>query len=369
MTGPSFRHPQHGPRRGAVPCAALALAIALASLFPASAGAASPSTVIMVQGSGGEEAYSHEFTDWARRLRAWLIAEGGIAGDRVLWLGQEASTDGSAFDGPATLDGIRAAMARSIAGLPPDAELMIFLIGHGAHVAGESRFMIPGPDLSAPALAEMLVNAGERPIILVNASASSAGFINALSGPGRIIVTATRSVNERNATRFMESFLQGLEDGSGDENRDGRISLLEAARQAERLTAAWFAGQGYLVTEHPLIDDNGDRLGTRLIPVDPGDPAATDSPGEGAALDGSAAARYFLRDFSFPPEVPEELVQNYIGLLDRIEGVKSEKSAMEPTQYRARLEPLLIDAARAHREIRRIVDRAKLEAGSAAPNP
>ncbi len=238
--------------------------------------------------------------------------------------------------------------------------MLVFLIGHGSFIAGESRLNIPGKDLTADALGEMLGELHVARLIVVNSSASSAGFINALSGDDRIIVTATKSVNERNATQFMESFLQGLEDGSADQNRDGRISLLEASRQAAQLTQDWYDGQGYLLTEHPLIDDNGDGLGSRLIPEVTDGAMAVEIPvGEGVVLDGGLAGRYFLKDFSFPSEVPEYLAQRYTDILDEVERIKHTKSEFDPPAYRAVLEPLLIKAAGTHREIRRIVDALK----------
>lgn len=366
MPRPPCRRPWQ-PRQAGLP---LVLGM-LAALFAGSTAVAAPDRrALIVQGSGGEQTYDLEFTDWARRLRAYLIGPGGLAEQHVRWLGQGPPSPQAGHHEPATLSTIRGALGETIAAMAPDGELMVVLIGHGAHVANTSRFMIPGPDLTAETLGELLTAAGERRIILINATASSAGFINVLSGPGRIIVTATKSVNERNATRFMESFLQGLEDGSADENRDGRISLLEAARQADRLTLAWFEAEGYLVTEHPLIDDNGDRRGTRLVPEAPGEFAATDSPpGEGAALDGSVAARYFLKDFSFPPEVPRELVDRYIAVLDRIEEVKAGKSTMAAGAYRERLEPLLIEAARTNRQIQRTIGSVKSNPGSESRNP
>lgn len=308
--------------------------------------------VLILSGSGGESFYTRAFADWSDRLELFLIREGQTPASHILRL-QDAPTTPSLQP---TLQRIGQTLDDIANRADAADELLIFMIGHGSYIAGESRFNIPGRDLTAEALNAMLAPLPVSRLIVVNSTAASAGFINALSAEERIIVTATKSVNERNATRFMESFFQGLEDGSADRNRDGRISLLEASRQAAHLTRDWFEDQGYLVTEHPLIDDNGDGLGTRLIPETEGDPTATEYvAGEGVALDGALAGRYFLKDFSFPPEVPAQLADHYIETLDAVEILKDEKSEHQPEAYRALMEPLLIEAARTHRRIREIM--------------
>lgn len=330
--------------------------------FPIPAlGEANERHALIIVGSGGESTYARTFESWSERLERFLEREGETPRSHIVRL-QDAPTTPALQPTRPRIQSTIEAMQHQIHAAD---ELLIFLIGHGSHIAGESRFNIPGKDLTAAELNAMLAPLDAARLIVVNTTASSAGFINELSAEGRIIVTATKSVNERNATRFMESFLQGLEDGSADGNRDGRISLLEATHQAARLTRDWFQSQGYLVTEHPLIDDNGDGLGTRLIPEEEGDPAATEyAAGEGVRLDGALAGRYFLKDFSFPPEVPRSLARRYIETLDAVEVLKSEKHEFGPEDYRARLEPLLIDAALTHRKIREIIKNTQ-KAGTA----
>lgn len=320
--------------------------------------------VLILSGSGGESFYSRTFEDWSERLKSFLVREAEIASTNLVQLSDQATTPSL----QPTLENIESTITTMREQVRPEDELLVFMIGHGSYIAGESRFNVPGPDLTAERLKKLLAPVDVSRLVVVNSTASSAGHINALSADGRIIVTATKSVNERNATQFMESFLQGLEDGSADRNRDGRISLLEAARQAAHLNRDWFESQGYLVTEHPLIDDNGDGLGTRLIPEEEGGPAAAEYvAGEGVALDGALAGRYFLKDFSFPPEVPDALAQRYIDTLDRVEALKSEKAAYDADAYRAKLEPLLIEAARTHRQIRRLMNQTSPEVRS-GPN-
>lgn len=331
---------------------------ALLALFLLASGAGlreSPaaSRDIIICGSGGDEDYRMKFHTWGLRLKTALIERLGRSADDVVLLME--SADGEST-GPNTsaLEGIRAALEKATQELQANDELCLYLIGHGSHWQRVSRFHIPGPDLTADELAKLLEPLRAERFVLVNASSASAGFINTLSKPGRVICTATKSVEERNATEFMEYFIQALEDGSADQDRDERISILEACRQAAVLTEAYYVGEGLIATEHALIDDNGDGRGTRLVedvrrerPDEPKRPEAADK------RDGAAAGLVYLKDFSFPDTVPRELVDRYLSLLGRVESLKGKKDEMESDAYYAELESLLVEAARAHREIRR----------------
>ena len=77
-----------------------------------------------------------------------------------------------------------------------------------------------------------------------------------------------------------------------DLDKDGQVSLLEAFLTASHQAAEFYKLQGRLVTEHALLDDNGDGLGT------PADwfrgLRAIKRPKDNAALDGPLAHRFCL---------------------------------------------------------------------------
>jgi hypothetical protein len=139
----------------------------------------------------------------------------------------------------------------------------------------------------------------------------------------------------------MEYFIQALEDGSADQNRDDRISVLEICQQASSLTQAWYTGEGLIATEHALLDDNGDGLGSRL-PLT----------GAADAGDGALAGRCYLKDFQFPAGASTELIDAYRTSLREIEVFIAGKPEGGGDAYYTRLEALLVRAARLHREIR-----------------
>ena len=160
------------------------------------------------------------------------------------------------------------------------------LIGHGTFDGKEAKFNLRGPDLSATELAAWL-KPFRRPVIVINCASSSSPFLNQLSAPERIIVTATRSGYEDNFARFGKFMAEAIADPAADLDKDGQTSLLEAFLMASRRVKEFYEADGRLVTEHALLDDNGDGLGT------PADffrgVRAVKKPVEGGSVDGVRA--------------------------------------------------------------------------------
>ncbi|HOJ59845.1 MAG TPA: hypothetical protein PK878_06130 [bacterium] len=307
---------------------------------------------LILCGSGGTEEYKQKFAAWGERLRDVLIERLNHPREHVHLLTESPSVP----DAPiwvSNKENIQRQLVALSGIVSASDELFVFLIGHGSYLREESRFQIPGKDITAKEFKEYLDPIPAGRIVLINSTSSSAGFINVLSGPGRILCTATKSVDERNATEFMEGFLKGLEEGSADQDRDERISVLEACQQGAALTEAWYKEQDLIATEHALLDDNGDGLGTRL-PLTLSDETVSTAVQESssASRDGKVAARCFLQDYVFPPYVPPDLVERYVTLMNQIEELKSRKASLETDDYYSRLEILLIRAAEANRAIR-----------------
>lgn len=326
----------------------IAFVVLLSTLSSITDGWSKPYALIL-GGNGGVEEYRQTFFSWGARLKRVLTAEFGFPKEDAVWLAERYESNAQP-DGETTLETIQARFERLASAVNPSDTAFVFLIGHGIYLRQTSKFQIPGPDLSAETLNRLLSGLNARYIVIIDASSSSAGFINTLSGPGRIVCTAVKNVNEKNAPEFMEYFLQGLEDGSADLNRDGRISVAEACGQAASLTEAWYTSTGNLATEHALLDDNGDGRGVRL-------PVANERPGEESVEteqteDGALAGKCFLKEFTFPPDAPENLVQSYLAILDKISVLKERKSQLDKQDYYTQLEALLIEAATTHRTIR-----------------
>lgn len=106
-------------------------------------------------------------------------------------------------------------------------------------------------------------NITARRIIYVLQPCFSGGFINDLSGKNHIIITSSREVQPAFAS-FIGYFSHGLNGSAPDQNDDDRISLGEIYEYTADMVIEWirenpFGNQGRL--QHPLIDDNGDKIG------------------------------------------------------------------------------------------------------------
>lgn len=301
--------------------------------------------VLTICGSGGDEAYTQKFLEWGHRFEELITNRFAVPQDNFFLLTE--LDENSHMQ--ATLLNIDKVCEKLKNISAPDDEIIIVLIGHGSYLKGKSKFHIPGPDLTASHLLQLLQEIQCRRQILINSASSSAGFINVLSNPNRMICTATKSTDEKNATEFMEFFLHGLEQNHADINRDQRITLLEACLYAAMQTAQWYTTKGLLETEHALIDCNGDGLGERLYESDKEEiPPETIS----ETSDIGIAQRVILLDESFPHSAPQEQIDAYLAVLDKIEEFKRHKNDMEEKEYYLKLESLLIRAALIHRNIR-----------------
>ncbi|PCJ62673.1 MAG: hypothetical protein COA73_06215 [Candidatus Hydrogenedentota bacterium] len=321
------------------------LCTAMVLLMPITAQAESYHVILC--GSGGDAEYYEKFQEWGTRLLNVLSRFEGNKSDHIYLL-MEPVPGSEPSDSSTDLENIETVFATLAEKTQPGDDVYVYLIGHGSYFKSVPKLHIPGPDLSVDILNDHLNALPAARIVIINAASSSAPFINALSKPGRVICTATKSATEVNATDFMEFFLQSMEDDSADMNKDERISILEVCQQAAELTAAWYISEGLLASEHALLDDNGDGQGSRLSRDMMDDTFAVNP----ALMDGQLAATFFLKEYSFPENAPAELIQEYLEALDTVREVKEKKNDLTTTEYYDHLEEKLLKAARLNRDIR-----------------
>ena len=214
--------------------------------FPLMSSWAGGSDLVVVVGAPGAAEFAPRFQAAGE---AWQAAgqRGGAEGHRV------GLADDSAL---AQLDELVPRLAAT-----PGGPLWIVLLGHGTFDGREAKFNLRGPDLTAKALSGWL-EGSERPVAVINCSASSAPFLKVLSAPGRTIVTATKSGTEDSYARFGEFLAETIDAAEADRDQDGSTSLLEAFVAASGRVREFYRQQGRIATEEALIDDNGDGLGT-----------------------------------------------------------------------------------------------------------
>jgi hypothetical protein len=300
---------------------------AVATAFPVT----NAPTVVLVVGAPGEPEFGSNFV---QQVRLWgkLCDRAGV---RTVRLGL---SDTNAVEDHELLK-------QALAAEPSDSAepLWLALIGHGTFDGKEARFNLRGPDVSNTELAEWL-RPFRRPLVVVNCASASAPFLKSLSGTNRVVITATRSGSELNFSRFGEQFAKALADPASDLDKDGQVSLLEAFLIASRQVAEFYTTEGRLMTEHALIDDNGDGLGT------PADwfrgVRATKKARDGASLDGMRANQLFLVRSAQEQALPGEVRARRDALELWVARLRESKSQMSEADYYSRLESILLELAR-----------------------
>jgi hypothetical protein len=216
----------------------------------------------------------------------------------------------------------------------------LLLIGHGTFDGIDAKFNLVGPDLESAEWLSLLKPLPGR-VVLVNTSSASFPFLERLSGPRRIVITATDSPAQRYDTVFPEYFIRALTDPGADLDKNERISMWEAFAGASASVRRHYQQRGQLSTERALLDDNGDGVGNEDT-----------SPGD----DGSLASRTYL-DESLPGAKPTDevllkLLQRKATLEAEAEDLKIRRQFLPPVEYAKEFERLMIDLAQVSHDIR-----------------
>lgn len=215
----------------------------------------------------------------------------------------------------------------------------IVYIGHGTYNRRDAYLNLHGPDLSAKEMQSWLP-AMNRTLVFIHGGSAGSPFLQALSDKNRILVSATRNPDEINYARFGEYFAEVIAKEDGDIDQDGQTSLLEAFLTTANRVDAFYKETGRLASEHSLIDDNGDALGT---PPDwfRGVRVTTKAKG-GQEPDGFRAHQIAL----IPSELEERLTpQQRVQrnkLEEELEALRKQKSDFEEDQYYEMLEAILL---------------------------
>jgi hypothetical protein len=286
-------------------------------------------TVIVVTGAPGEAEFE---PDLKLQSEAWSKVS-GEAGAKLVAIG-------GAGDGAADREQLRQALADE----PKDgrAELWLVLIGHGSFDGKEAKLNLRGPDVSSAEVYEWL-KPFQRPLAVIDTTSSSAPFMARLAAPGRVVVTATRSGYQHNYARFGKFLAEALANPKSDLDKDGQISLLESFLSASHRTTEFYKTEGRLATEHALLDDNGDGLGT------PADwfrgVYATKRPKDGAAADGTRAHQFHLVRSALEQQLGAELRAKRDRLEQQLTELRGAKAKMTEEAFYRELEQVLLALA------------------------
>lgn len=292
---------------------------------------------VILSGASGDAEFAKRFAAWTKELRGTLVGRFGFDEARVTVLSE--SPEGGAAR--ATAEEVRRAFASLKASAGPESTVFVFFIGHGTYDGRQAKFSLVGPDLAAAEYAGLLGGLGARRVVVFNMASASGEFIKALSGRGRVVVTATRSGQEQNATRFPEHLIAALASRDADADQNGRVSVLEAFDFASRLTAEQYKRAGRLATEHALLDDSGDGVGHAAA--------------EGG--DGALARNTYLDSLSTEQAAANAETGRLLRERERLEveaeQLKARKGLLPEAEYEAELERVFVSLAKVNRSIKR----------------
>ena len=279
---------------------------------------------LTVAGLGGEPEYEQRFTGWAKDLDKLLkTAEPNAHVDTLIGPG-------------AVKTAIEAKLRDYAKQAKADDAVVVMLIGHGSFDEQDYKFNIPGPDISATEIANLLDKIPAKRQLVVDMTSSSGGALVSLQRPGRVVITATKSGTEKNATYFARYWIEALRDPAADADKNDVISALEAFKYAEQKTAKFFETQKRLATEHAMIEDTGKGEGTK-----------SPSPENGQGLAASHFPVLHLAAVSAQINDPEKLklLKRKEELEQSIDELKYRKASMDLAEYRQQLQKFLLELA------------------------
>ena len=309
--------------------------------------AAQQTHLLVVTGLGGEADYTEQFHKWATTLLDAAAARYELPAGNITYLGEKPDLAPDRIGDRSSRENVTAAIDAIAARAEPGDHVVIVLFGHGSF-ADTARINLPGRDLSADDFAGLLERLDVGHVTFVNTASASGPFVEKLSGENRVVMTATRSGGERNASVFGGYFVEAFATGESDadQNKDERISMLEAFEYARVKVEQSYEADGRIATEHALLDDNGDGAGS-------GEPDPLGGDGTVARtlfFTGGAA----LRADGGMPDDPElvALYEERQALETRVDELRRIRGAEPSEQYTQELERLLVDLALKSREIR-----------------
>ncbi len=301
--------------------------------------AAQDTHLLVITGVGGDDEHTKNFHKWASTIIEAARERGGLTDATITYLGDKPELDAAHIKGRSNRENVQKAFADLAMRAKPADEVFVVLIGHGSFDGQKGSFNLAGPDLSADDYAKLLQPIGAQRIVFVNTASSSGAFVQPLAGPGRTIVTSTKTGGEKNEPVFAGYFAEAFKDASADTDRNGRVSVNEAFEYAKAKVVASYQKAGTILTEHATLDDS---------------------------REGKFAATLFLESERARAEKTANVANPELRALllaqqeldTQVTALRLKKDVMPAAEYEQQMEKLLTELAQKGRAIR------ELEAGS-----
>lgn len=287
-------------------------AVLLLAAAAAPAGAATHA--LIVSGLGGDADYEHRFAEWNTKLSDAAREFTGDAARVTSLAGAQATS--------AALEKAVTQLARTV---QRGDTMLVVLMGHGSYAGEEYRYNLAGPDLTGAQLKQLLDRLPAERQLVVNTTSASGAVAELWKRPGRVVITATKTGGERNATRFAQYFIEALSTDRADRDKDQAVTAAEAFAFANQAVGDSFKADAAIVTEH-------------------------------ARLEGADAQRLVVARFGRAArhaDDPQLLAfqERQASLELELNAVKARKSSLPEDAYLAALEPVLVRMARLGAEV------------------
>lgn len=299
---------------------------------------------LIVVGLGGTDEYRESFHAEASKIRDALIDLHGIPAENVHYLGERVELAPDVIEARATRAEVLRVLGEIAQDASPQDRLFMMLIGHATSGSEEVQFNLPGPDLTPSDLLDGLGAFPTQTLALVCTGEASGGFISSLAGPNRILVAATRTASQLNATEFGQFFADAIAGEGADLDKDERVSLLEAFLYTRAEVERYYENENELMTELAVLDDNGDGTASHDAGL--------------AGPDGPLAATFQFGGVSGTAgQTPDDpalarLYEERAEIQGRIDQLRVHRDELGDDPYLEALEPLLVELALKNREIR-----------------
>jgi hypothetical protein len=291
--------------------------------------------LLMITGAPGDDEHAQNFHKWATAIIDAAKDKGGVTDATITYLGDKPELDTAHIKARSTRANVENAFADLAAKAQPADEVVVVLIGHGSFDGKIGAFNLAGPDLTADDYARLLGAVKSQRIVFINTASASGAFVQPLAGPGRTIITSTKTGGEKNEPVFAQFFAEAFKDPAADTDRNGRVSMAEAFEYAKTKAVATYTKAGTILTEHATLDDGREGKFAATLYLE----------SEKSRADKTAQVAN--------PEL-RALLEQQQSLQKQIDELKLKKDVVPTAQYDQQMETLLTQLAMKARAIREI---------------
>lgn len=291
--------------------------------------------LLVITGAPGDDEHAQKFHKWATAIVDAAKEKGGLSDATITYLGDRPELDTARIKERSTRANVDKAFADLAAKAQPADEVIVVLIGHGSFDGKVGAFNLAGPDLTADDYARLLGALKSQRIVFVNTASASGAFLQPLAGPGRTIITSTKTGGEKNEPVFAQFFADAFKDPAADTDRNGRVSMAEAFEYAKSKAVATYTKAGTILTEHATLDDSREGKFAATLYLE----------SEKAQADKTAKIAN--------PEL-RALLEQQQSLQKQIDDLKLKKDVVPAAEYDRQMEKLLTELAVKARAIREI---------------